>query len=188
MTAGDQTRDFTWIGDAVTALLSLGRRPELGGQIFNVCTGHETSLRRAVELLDKVSGRPVRADYVCAPLPGERAVSRVGQSLLSPRCYRVQTQDHPRGRAQAALRLELPAMLGRAPRSGMSCCRNITLLRSGFRGWLVIEAAVGHAPTWPNPNIRSYGAGSLLSPHDGPRDPGEVPTTELGDVSLTLLL
>lgn len=67
MTAGDQTRDFTWIDDAVTALVSLGRRPELGGQIFNVCTGHETSLRDAVDTLGRLSGKPVKADFGALP-------------------------------------------------------------------------------------------------------------------------
>lgn len=59
MTDGAQTRDFTWVGDTVEALLHLGRHPELGGEVLNVCTGHETSLLDAVHLLEEILQRPV---------------------------------------------------------------------------------------------------------------------------------
>lgn len=59
MTAGEQTRDFTWVEDAVEALLRLGRSPHLGGEVYNVCTGRETPLREVVALLEEVSGQPV---------------------------------------------------------------------------------------------------------------------------------
>ncbi|MEW6279132.1 MAG: NAD-dependent epimerase/dehydratase family protein [Candidatus Eremiobacterota bacterium] len=59
MTRGEQTRDFTWVDDAVEALLRLGRQPALGGQVFNVCTGRETSLHDVIILLESVLGREV---------------------------------------------------------------------------------------------------------------------------------
>ena len=67
MTAGEQTRDFTWLDDAVEALLHLGRRPELGGQIFNVCTGHETSLKEAVEVFSGLVSEPPQVDMGALP-------------------------------------------------------------------------------------------------------------------------
>ena len=59
MTGGRQTRDFVWVEDAVRALMGLALRPDLRGQSFNVCTGVETSLRDAVELVSLVGGQTV---------------------------------------------------------------------------------------------------------------------------------
>lgn len=67
MTAGEQTRDFTYVDDAVTALLHLGCRPELGGQIFNVCTGHETSLKQAVEIFSGLVEPPPKVELGALP-------------------------------------------------------------------------------------------------------------------------
>lgn len=67
MTAGEQTRDFTWVGDNVEALLRLGLRPDLGGEIFNVCSGQETSLKHVVETLSEVLGRPVPVELGAVP-------------------------------------------------------------------------------------------------------------------------
>jgi nucleoside-diphosphate-sugar epimerase len=61
MTAGQQTRDFVWVEDAVEALLRLGQRPDLQGQSFNVCTGQETSLKQAVDLVSEFIGKALGA-------------------------------------------------------------------------------------------------------------------------------
>ncbi|CAN0461438.1 unnamed protein product, partial [Phaeothamnion confervicola] len=57
MTAGEQTRDFVWVGDAVEVLLQLGLRPDLKGHSFNVCTGQETSIREVVEMVSELCGK-----------------------------------------------------------------------------------------------------------------------------------
>ncbi len=67
MTKGGQTRDFTWVGDNIEALLRLGLRPDLGGEIFNVCSGQETSLKGVVETLSEVLGRPVPVEMGAIP-------------------------------------------------------------------------------------------------------------------------
>ncbi|MGE0491896.1 MAG: NAD-dependent epimerase/dehydratase family protein [Vulcanimicrobiota bacterium] len=63
MTAGEQTRDFTWVGDAVEALMRLGRQRRLGGQVFNVCTGHETQVRQVVAAFEEVLGRKLPVEF-----------------------------------------------------------------------------------------------------------------------------
>ncbi len=67
MTPGEQTRDFTWIGDTVEALLRLGRRPDLGGQVFNVCSGHETSLHDVLVLLSSILGQEIPVEMGALP-------------------------------------------------------------------------------------------------------------------------
>jgi len=67
MTRGEQTRDFTWVGDNVEALLRLGLRPDLGGEIFNVCSGVETTLQAVTRTLGEVLGRPVPVELGAIP-------------------------------------------------------------------------------------------------------------------------
>lgn len=93
MTDGAQTRDFTWIGDTVEALLHLGRHPELGGEALNVCTGHETRLLDAVHALQDVLGREVPVNVGALP-HRESELFRVWGSagtLLGTTGYRPRT-------------------------------------------------------------------------------------------------
>jgi UDP-glucose 4-epimerase len=50
---GRQTRDFTYVADAVEAFLLASESPAVGGEVFNVSAGSETSL---LELVDILSG------------------------------------------------------------------------------------------------------------------------------------
>jgi nucleoside-diphosphate-sugar epimerase len=57
---GSQSRSFTFVGDVVDAtVLALGAPPG----IYNVGGGEEYTMRDALELLEDVSGRPVRVRY-----------------------------------------------------------------------------------------------------------------------------
>jgi UDP-glucose 4-epimerase len=49
---GEQTRDFTWVGDVVRANLLAARSPNVGhGEPINVGSGHEVSVNRIAELI-----------------------------------------------------------------------------------------------------------------------------------------
>jgi len=48
---GLQTRDFVFVGDTVDALLRFGQCEAAKGQVFNVASGRETSIRTIVEQL-----------------------------------------------------------------------------------------------------------------------------------------
>jgi nucleoside-diphosphate-sugar epimerase len=48
---GGQTRDLIYVGDVVRANLAASEHPAAPGQIFNVCTGDETSVSDLVEIL-----------------------------------------------------------------------------------------------------------------------------------------
>ena len=53
--AGDQSRDFTFVSDAVSATLAaMGAAP--GARVYNVGGGSETTLRNAIALCERLSG------------------------------------------------------------------------------------------------------------------------------------
>lgn len=53
---GQQTRDFVYVGDVVTALLTAMDHCSLAGDIVNVCTGMATTVRDLVEILGGILG------------------------------------------------------------------------------------------------------------------------------------
>jgi UDP-glucose 4-epimerase len=61
---GEQTRDFTYVANAVRANLIAARHQQrLGGEVFNVAAGEQTSLNGLVRLLNEITGRQLRPDY-----------------------------------------------------------------------------------------------------------------------------
>lgn len=64
---GNQTRDFTYVDDVVAANL-LALRTEATGEIFNVGTGHETSINDLVQTLSGLLGQDVRPLYASNPI------------------------------------------------------------------------------------------------------------------------
>jgi nucleoside-diphosphate-sugar epimerase len=60
---GEQTRDFTYVENAVQANLLASEAPDAAGQTFNVGTGARISLNRTLELLRKISGKHLEAKY-----------------------------------------------------------------------------------------------------------------------------
>jgi nucleoside-diphosphate-sugar epimerase len=60
---GNQTRDFTFISDAVAANLAC-MEAEVSGEVFNVGGGSRISVRRVLEVLEAVSGMKPRVRYI----------------------------------------------------------------------------------------------------------------------------
>jgi nucleoside-diphosphate-sugar epimerase len=67
---GEQTRDFTYVENAVQANLLACEAPNVSGKVFNVGAGGRFSLNQTVELLRKISGKPLEAKYD-APREGD---------------------------------------------------------------------------------------------------------------------
>lgn len=67
---GDQTRDFVFCEDLAAGLIVAARTPGVGGQIFQLASGVETSLNRLLELLSAASGISPRVRRE-PPRPGE---------------------------------------------------------------------------------------------------------------------
>jgi UDP-glucose 4-epimerase len=61
---GEQTRDFTFIDDAVEATIQCAIVPKAIGNVYNVGTGVEVSVNHLAELINEVSGSKVPIEYI----------------------------------------------------------------------------------------------------------------------------
>ena len=61
---GQQTRDFTFISDAITANLAAATVPEATGEIFNIGGGSRVVLAEVIDTMEKVVGRPIRRNHI----------------------------------------------------------------------------------------------------------------------------
>ncbi|MDP8236747.1 MAG: NAD-dependent epimerase/dehydratase family protein [Candidatus Erginobacter occultus] len=59
MTAGEQTREFTYIDDVIEGLLLAAQRETKPGEVINIGSGREISLRGLVEKVELILGRRV---------------------------------------------------------------------------------------------------------------------------------
>ena len=59
---GEQTRDFTYVSDAVAANLAAAERGR-NGTVYNIGGGERASVNRVVEILEEVSGRRVKRSH-----------------------------------------------------------------------------------------------------------------------------
>ena len=67
---GEQTRDFTYVDNAVQANLLACETPAISGEVFNIGTGQSISLNQTLELLCRISGKKITASYD-APREGD---------------------------------------------------------------------------------------------------------------------
>lgn len=69
---GEQTRDFTYIDNVVSAnlLAGFGEATRVSGQVCNVGAGQRTSLRQLVEQIAAVAGHPLPIQHL-PPRPGD---------------------------------------------------------------------------------------------------------------------
>ncbi|HSO27546.1 MAG TPA: NAD-dependent epimerase/dehydratase family protein [Anaerolineales bacterium] len=56
---GEQTRDYVYVDDVVSALIAAATAPDLNGLAINIGSGVETSVRELVRLVQQVSGAQV---------------------------------------------------------------------------------------------------------------------------------
>ncbi len=61
---GQQTRDYTYVSDAVAANLAAGEMPEAIGEVFNIGGGSRVTLMKLLEIMEQVVGHPIKKDYV----------------------------------------------------------------------------------------------------------------------------
>ena len=66
---GEQTRDFTYVADAVEANW-LALQPAAAGQVFNIGGGSRSSVNQVLATLDRILGRPIRREQQ-PPQPGD---------------------------------------------------------------------------------------------------------------------
>src|ERR1700675_4577823 len=60
---GEQTRDLTYVDNAVQANILACEAPSASGRTFNVGTGHAVSLNQVLQMLQKTSGKTLETKY-----------------------------------------------------------------------------------------------------------------------------
>ena len=60
---GEQTRDFTYVDNAVHANLLACEAPNVSGKVFNVGVGGRVSLNQVLQQLGKITGKKLEAKY-----------------------------------------------------------------------------------------------------------------------------
>ena len=58
MTVGEQTRDFLFVEDLVEGMLKIAMTPDINGEIINLGSGKEISVKEVAMLIRKVVGNP----------------------------------------------------------------------------------------------------------------------------------
>ncbi|MBW4583224.1 MAG: GDP-mannose 4,6-dehydratase [Tildeniella nuda ZEHNDER 1965/U140] len=61
---GQQTRDFTFVSDAVAANLSAAATPEAIGEVFNIGGGSRVMLTEILETIEQIVGEPFRREMM----------------------------------------------------------------------------------------------------------------------------
>jgi UDP-glucose 4-epimerase len=61
---GEQTRDYTYVDDAVTATLTVAVSPRAIGQAYNVGTGRETSVNQLARFIIAITGSDAEPQHV----------------------------------------------------------------------------------------------------------------------------
>ncbi|MGG6298087.1 NAD-dependent epimerase/dehydratase family protein [Leptolyngbya sp. AN02str] len=61
---GSQTRDYTFVSDAIAANLAAAEVPEAAGEVFNIGGGSRVALTEVIDTMEAIVGRPIRREYV----------------------------------------------------------------------------------------------------------------------------
>ena len=61
---GQQTRDYTYVSDAVAANLAAGKVPEAIGEVFNVGGGSRVTLMELLAIMERIIEQPIRQNHV----------------------------------------------------------------------------------------------------------------------------
>lgn len=61
---GQQTRDFTFVSDAIAANLAAGSVPEAIGEVFNIGGGSRAVLMDVLATMEQVIGQPLKKEFI----------------------------------------------------------------------------------------------------------------------------
>ncbi|UCE24238.1 MAG: NAD-dependent epimerase/dehydratase family protein [Candidatus Zixiibacteriota bacterium] len=87
---GQQTRDFTYVDDAVDGTLLALMSPKAEGAVFNIGTGIETSIISLFEMLAELMGRDINPSYV-----DRRDIDNIRRRALSIESIRTRLRWTP---------------------------------------------------------------------------------------------
>jgi nucleoside-diphosphate-sugar epimerase len=69
---GQQTRDFTFVADAIAANLAAGSVPEAVGEVFNIGGGSRVVLTQVLDTMEQVVGQPIKRNHIGAAMGDAR--------------------------------------------------------------------------------------------------------------------
>lgn len=104
---GEQTRDYTFVDDAVEATVLAGVSPKALGDVFNIGTGVETSVNRLAEELDRLFGGALAIEHL-----DRRDIDNIRRRALSPEKIRVRLGWLPEVRVAEGLRRTVESARG----------------------------------------------------------------------------
>lgn len=61
---GQQTRDFTFVADAIAANLAAGSVPEAVGEVFNIGGGSRVVLAEVLDTMEAIVGQPIKRNHI----------------------------------------------------------------------------------------------------------------------------
>ena len=108
---GEQTRDYTYVDDAVEGTLRAAAAPQALGDVFNIGTGVETSVNVLAQAIVTITGSASRIEHI-----DRRDIDNIRRRALSPEKIRVRLGWQPQVRLHDGL--ERTARWRVAPRSG----------------------------------------------------------------------
>jgi UDP-glucose 4-epimerase len=95
---GEQTRDYTYVDDAIEGTLRALAAPQAVGDVFNIGTGVETSVNTLAQEIRAVTGNRARIEYV-----DRRDIDNIRRRALSPEKIRVRLGWQPQIRLREGL-------------------------------------------------------------------------------------
>jgi len=96
---GHQTRDFTFVDDAVEGTLTALLSPRADGMVFNIGTGTETSILDLVRNLAELSGKQFRCDHI-----DRRDIDNIRRRVLNIERARTRLRWQPQYTLREGLR------------------------------------------------------------------------------------
>jgi UDP-glucose 4-epimerase len=96
---GEQTRDYTYVADAVEATLLAAVTPRAEGQIYNVGTGRETTVNQLAATICAISGRDVVPQHT-----ERRDIDNIRRRVLNTEKSRRELRWEPRTTLENGLR------------------------------------------------------------------------------------
>lgn len=96
---GEQTRDYTYVGDAVEGTLLAAVSPKALGDVFNIGTGVETSVNTLAYEINALCGGNSRIEHL-----DRRDIDNIRRRALNPEKIRVRLGWSPQVRIREGLR------------------------------------------------------------------------------------
>lgn len=99
---GEQTRDFTFIDDAIEATIAAAFNPNSTGKTYNIGTGQETSINQLAKMIIEAVGSSSTINYV-----ESRDIDNIRRRVLSIERLRRDLQIIPRNPLEKGIELTL---------------------------------------------------------------------------------